>query len=196
MVCRSTQHGLYEAMQRFHPDMPCVRQGLSRHCGARITTSLCFTCTYSASTFLSLWSARSTGHNTPCAELCMRGRRVPSTNGFTPFISVYEMHTRPTGRWFHGNGSWNTPPPPWHVVSVPLQPAFPAGLPSSPVRPPARCLRDRWLLAPAPSLRGRFCGCVPGDPHAGRVSSAHPVPSRQLICSGSVHILVASKACS
>ena len=29
MVHRSTQHGLYEALQRFHPDMPCVRRGLS-----------------------------------------------------------------------------------------------------------------------------------------------------------------------
>ena len=32
MVRHSTQHGLYEAMQHFHPDMPCVRRGLSRHC--------------------------------------------------------------------------------------------------------------------------------------------------------------------
>ena len=32
MVCRTTQHGLYDAMQCFHPDMPCVRRGFSRHC--------------------------------------------------------------------------------------------------------------------------------------------------------------------
>ena len=32
MVWRTTHHGLYEAMQRFHPSMPCVRRGLSRHC--------------------------------------------------------------------------------------------------------------------------------------------------------------------
>ena len=37
MVRHSTQHGLYEAMQRFHPDMPCVRRGLSRHCGVHNT---------------------------------------------------------------------------------------------------------------------------------------------------------------
>ena len=28
MVHRSTQHGLYEVMQCFHPDMPCVHRGL------------------------------------------------------------------------------------------------------------------------------------------------------------------------
>ena len=32
MVRRSTQHGLYEAMQRCHPDMPCVRRCLAKHC--------------------------------------------------------------------------------------------------------------------------------------------------------------------
>ena len=37
MVRHSTQHGLYEAMQRFHPSMPCVRRGLSRHCRAHNT---------------------------------------------------------------------------------------------------------------------------------------------------------------
>ena len=37
MVRHSTQHGLYEAMQRFHPDMPCMRRGLSRHCRAHGT---------------------------------------------------------------------------------------------------------------------------------------------------------------
>ena len=34
MVRRSTQHGLYKAMQRCHPGMPCVCRGLSRHCRA------------------------------------------------------------------------------------------------------------------------------------------------------------------
>ena len=37
MVRRSTQHGLYEAMQRFHPDMPSVCRGLPWHCRAHGT---------------------------------------------------------------------------------------------------------------------------------------------------------------
>ena len=32
MVRHSTQHDLYQAMQRYHPDMPCVRKGLVRYC--------------------------------------------------------------------------------------------------------------------------------------------------------------------
>ena len=64
---------------------------------ARITTSWCSTCTYSASTFLSLRSARSTGRSTSCAALCMHGRRVPFMNGWTAIISVYEMRTLPAG---------------------------------------------------------------------------------------------------
>ena len=37
MVRRSTQHGLYVALQHFHPEMPCVRRGLLGHCRAHGT---------------------------------------------------------------------------------------------------------------------------------------------------------------
>ena len=37
MVRTSTQHGMYEALQRFHPSMPCAQRGISWYCRAHNT---------------------------------------------------------------------------------------------------------------------------------------------------------------
>ena len=106
MVCRSTQHKLYEAMQRFHPDMPCVRRGLSRHYRAHGMDHDRFVFYMHVLGFRIAFPPvpRNTGSVTPCAERYMRGRRPPSTNGWMLVVSVCGMRMRLAGPWLHGSG--------------------------------------------------------------------------------------------
>ena len=79
MVRHSTQHGLYEAVQRFHLDMPCVRRGLSMYCKTELCTS--YTCSAFASACLP--SALNWGRAMSCVGRHTPGKLLPSTNGWT-----------------------------------------------------------------------------------------------------------------
>ena len=100
MVRRSTLHGLYEAMQRFQPNMPCVRRGLSRHCRAHGTCYDRFVFYMHLLGFHISFPPvpRNKGHNMSCVERCTHGKQVPSTNGWMPATSVCVMRMQLAGR--------------------------------------------------------------------------------------------------
>ena len=101
MVMHSTQHGLYEAVQRFHPDMPCVRRSLSMYCRVHNTYHDRFVHYMHLLGFcISLPPVR---RNTP-------GKLLPSTNGWTRATSACVMPIQPVGYWRRGNGAWKASP--------------------------------------------------------------------------------------
>ena len=104
MVRASTQHGLYGALQRFHPTMPCVQRGLLT---IPIMTSLCFTCTFGGFTSPFPRSLRSTGSPMLCAKPLSPGKQRLSTHRWMRDIFLSRRLMRRGGPWLPGSGALN-----------------------------------------------------------------------------------------
>ena len=126
MVRRSTQHGLYEAMQRFHPDMPCVRRGLSRHCRVRNTDHDGFVfCMHLLDFRISLAPVRPEQGVDHVMCRAVHPWQAAAIHEWMDagYFSLRDAHVAgwPLAPWQWGLENLS----PWHGVSVPLQPDLP-----------------------------------------------------------------------
>ena len=125
-VRHSTQHGLYEAMRRFHPCMPCVRRGLSRRCRAHNTDHDRFVF------YMHLLGL----------HICLPPVHPEPGGDHIMCTVVHACHTVAIDDWRDAGylglcdahaASWSLAPwrwdleclSPWHGVSIPLQPLLP-----------------------------------------------------------------------
>ena len=126
MVRRSTQHCLYEAMQRFRPDMPCVRRGLSMYCTVHNTDHDKFVHYMQVLGFcISLppvCPEIGANHVMSWAEHPWQAAAIHKWMD-AGYFSLRDAHSAgwPLAPWQWGLESL----PPWHGVSVPLQPDLP-----------------------------------------------------------------------
>ena len=137
MVRRSTQHGLYEAMQRFHPDMPYVRRGLSRHCRAHGTYHDRFVFYMHLLGFrISFPPVRSEAGT---QHIMCRAVHAWQTNAIHEWMDAgyFSLRDAHAAGWPLASWQWELAPP----MARSIHPVA-TDLPSAPFRPPARCFRN------------------------------------------------------
>ena len=141
MVRRGTQHGLYEAMQCFHPDMPCVHRDLSRHCRAHGTDNDRFVLYMHLLSFhISLPPVR-LEHGTQ--HVMCRAVHAWQASAIHEWMDAgyFSLRDAHAFGWPLASWQWELKRPPSPLVARGIRPIA-AELPGNPVRPPARCLRD------------------------------------------------------
>ena len=176
MVCGSTQHGLYEVMQHFHPDMPCVCRGLSCHCRAHGTDHDRFVfymhvlgfriafppvplehgMSHTMCSAVRAWQTAAIHEWMDAGHLqfagCACGRLAP---GCVAVVS---------GVFLHGTGV--------HPVAARFA-DYPFGTLSC-----SFCYK-RFMVSGTPLWR-HVCSSLSGNPYLGSVSCSHPVPARSV----------------
>ena len=122
MVRHNIQHRLYEAMQRFHPDMPCVRRGLSMYCRVHNRDHVRFV---QYMYLLGFCISLSPFHPEMGASHVMCGVAHPWQAAAihewmgAGYFSRRDAHS---GGWPLAPWQWDLEDlPPWHGVSVPLE---------------------------------------------------------------------------